>query len=148
MSGETYIGHTWPAFEVVVERGSAIAFAQGLGEKNPIYLDEASAKAAGFRSIPVLPTFPIALSAHRFELVMAMLKLLAIDPARVLHGGQRFVHHQPIFTEDRLTGQMRIENVSSKKNGALTIVETVLEYRNAAGAIACEDHSTLVARNL
>ena len=42
-----HIGYSWPAFDLVIERGSAIAFARGLDETNPIYLDEAAAGAAG-----------------------------------------------------------------------------------------------------
>ena len=40
-----HIGYAWPAFDLVIERGSAIAFARGLDETDPIYLDEAAARA-------------------------------------------------------------------------------------------------------
>ena len=30
-----HIGYAWPAFDLVIERGSAIAFARGLDETDP-----------------------------------------------------------------------------------------------------------------
>jgi acyl dehydratase len=142
-----HIGHSWPSFDVVIERGAAIAFARGLDETNPIYLDEAAAHAAGLRGIAVLPTFPIAMSTERVDLIYDMLRRLAVDPAKILHASQRFVHHQPMVVGDRLTGTKRIANIADRKNGALTFIDTVIEYHNAVGEPVCEDHCSLVARN-
>ena len=142
-----HIGHAWPSFDVVIERGAAIAFARGLEETDPIYLDEAAARAAGLRGIAVLPTFPIAMSTERVDLIYDMLQRLSVDPAKILHASQRFVHHQPMVVGDRLTGTKRIANIADRKNGTLTFIDTVIEYRNAAGEPVCEDHCSLVARN-
>lgn len=142
-----HIGYAWPAFDLVIERGSAIAFARGLDETDPIYLDEAAARAAGLRGIAVLPTFPIAMSTERVDLIYDMLQRLAVDPAKILHASQRFVHHQPMFVGDSLTGTKRIANIADRKSGALTFIDTVIEYRNVAGEPVCEDHCSLVVRN-
>ena len=142
-----HIGYAWPAFDLVIERGSAIAFARGLDETDPSYLDEAAARAAGLRGIAVLPTFPIAMSTERVDLIYDMLQRLAVDPAKILHASQRFVHHQPMFVGDSLTGTKRIANIADRKSGALTFIDTVIEYRNVAGEPVCEDHCSLVVRN-
>ena len=147
MDRSAHIGHVWPAFELVVERGSAIAFARGLDETEPVYLDSAAARAAGFREILTLPTYPIAMSTERVDLIYDMFKRLDIDPAKILHANQRFVHHQPICVGDRLTASKRITGIAERKGGALTFIDTVIEYRNAQGEAVCEDHCTLVARN-
>ncbi len=147
MAREEHIGHAWPPFEVEVERGAAIAFARGLDETDPVHLDTAAARAAGYRDIVTLPTFPIAMSTERVDLIYDMLRRLEIDPARILHANQRFVHHQPLCVGDRLVGTKRISGIADRKGGALTFVDTVIEYRNAAGEPVCEDHCSLVARN-
>jgi hypothetical protein len=141
------IGYAWPPFDVVIERGPAIAFARGLDETNPVYFSEAAAREAGLRGIAVLPTFPIAMSTERVDLIYDMLRRLSIDPAQILHASQRFVYHQALFVGDRLTGSKRLTNIADRKNGALTFIDTVIEYRNTAGDPVCEDHCSLVARN-
>lgn len=142
-----HVGHVWPAFEVQVERSMAVNFARGLDETNPVYLDREAAMAAGFRDVLTLPTFPIAMSTERVDLIFAMLSLLQLDPARILHASQRFVHHRPICVGDVLTGRKRIAAITDRKAGALTFVDTVLEYHNATGELVCEDHCSLVHRN-
>ncbi|MFM8345000.1 MAG: MaoC family dehydratase N-terminal domain-containing protein, partial [Betaproteobacteria bacterium] len=104
---QRYVGHVWPSFEILVERSMAVNFARGLDETNPIYLNLEAAQAAGYTDILTLPTFPIAISTERVDLIYDMLKRLAIDPARILHATQRFVHHQPICVGDRLVGTKR-----------------------------------------
>jgi len=84
---------------------------------------------------------------ERVDLIYDMLQRLAVDPAKILHASQRFVYHQPMYVGDRLTGTKRIANIADRKNGALTFIDTVIEYRNAAGEPVCEDHCSLVARN-
>lgn len=147
MARDEHVGHAWPSFEVVVERGAAIAFARGLDETDPVYLDGDAARAAGWRDILTLPTFPIAMSTERVDLIYDMLARLEVDPAKILHAHQRFVHHRPLCVGDRLLGTKRITGVADRKGGALTFIDTVIEYRNPAGEVVCEDHCSLVARN-
>lgn len=144
---QQHVGHRWPTFEVVVERSMAVNFARGLDETNPVYLERAAAQAAGYRDVLTLPTFPIAMSTDRVDLIFAMLKMLELNPAKILHGTQRFVHHRPICVGDHLTGSKRLAAVTDKKGGALTFIDTVLEYHNAQGELVCEDHCSLVHRN-
>jgi acyl dehydratase len=147
MTRDEHIGHVWPSFQVVIERGAAIAFARGLDETDPIYFDEAAARAAGLRGIAVLPTYPIAISTDRVDLIYDMLQRLQVDPAKILHANQRFVHHRSMCVGDRLTGTKRIVGIADRKNGALTFIDTVVDYRDDEDRPVCEDHCTLVARN-
>lgn len=142
-----HVGHTWPPFEVLVERSMAVNFARGLGETDPVYLDRDAARAAGWRDVLTLPTFPMAMSTERVDLIYAMLKMLELDPARILHGTQRFVHHEPICVGDTLVGTKRLAGVADRKGGALTVIDTVLEYRRPDGTPVCEDHCSLIHRN-
>lgn len=142
-----HIGHQWPAYTVDVERGQVIAFARALGATDPVYFDSAAAKAAGYRDIPALPTFPIALSQTQVQIIYSMLAMLNIDPARILHGTQKFVFHGCLCAGDRLTGVKRISNLYDRKGGALSFIETITLYKGPSGQALCEDHCTLVCRN-
>jgi acyl dehydratase len=114
MDRSAHVGHMWPPFEVTVERGAAVAFARGLDETDPVHLDAQAARAAGWRDVLTLPTFPIAMSTERVDLIYDMLERLAVDPARILHANQRFVHHQPICVGDRLVGTKRISERAAR----------------------------------
>jgi hypothetical protein len=52
-----HIGHTLPPYAVDVEKGRLKFFAKAIGQTDPVYSDEAAAKAAGHPSLPVPPTF-------------------------------------------------------------------------------------------
>jgi acyl dehydratase len=143
MLDSRHIGLELPAFDVEVEKGALLNFARALGETNPIYTDEAAARAAGFRSIVAMPTFPV-VAGTRDELTWGMVKTLGVEPAKILHGSQRYVWHAPICAGDRLRGIKRVVNLFQKK--ALGFIETVIEYRDPQGVLVCEDFCTFVVR--
>ena len=47
MINRQYIGHVMPSFEVLVEKGRLRFFAKATGQTDPVYSDEAAARAAG-----------------------------------------------------------------------------------------------------
>ncbi len=57
MVDRNFIGYRPDPFDVEVEKGRLRLFAKAVGEDDPIYVDEQAAKAAGHRSLPVMPTF-------------------------------------------------------------------------------------------
>lgn len=143
MLDSRHIGLELPSFDVEIERGALLAFARALGETNPIYTNEAAAREAGFRSILAMPTFPV-VPGTREELTWGMVRTLGVDPAKILHGSQRYVWHAPICAGDRLRGLKRVVNVYQKK--ALGFIDTVIEYRDPQGGLVCEDFCTFVVR--
>ena len=48
------IGHKFEPFTAIVEAGKIKLFCKAIGEEDPIYSDEAAAKAAGYRGITVV----------------------------------------------------------------------------------------------
>lgn len=143
MLDSRHIGLELPAFDVEVEKGALLSFARALGETGAIYTDEAAARAAGFRSVVAMPSFPVVLGT-RDELTWGMVRTLGVDPAKILHGSQRYVSHAPICAGDRLRGLKRVVNLFQKKS--LGFIETVIEYRDEQGALVCEDFCTFVVR--
>ncbi len=61
MINKSVIGKKHAPFTVEVEPRRVRSFAEAIGETDPVYFDEAAAKAQGYRSLPAPPTFAFAL---------------------------------------------------------------------------------------
>lgn len=112
------IGHQTPKFDVEVEKGRLRLFAKAIGERNPIYFDEAAAIAAGYASIPVPPTFFFCLEMERDE-PYDWFHTLGIPLPKVLHGEQNFTYHSTACAGDILSFRGEVMDVYAKKGGAL-----------------------------
>ena len=146
MLNKSFIGHEFPPFSADVEAGRLKFFAKSIGETNPIYTDEAAAKAAGYRSLPAPPTFPMALDLEGPEM-LPVLRVLDLDIGRVLHGNQDFEYYAPICAEDRIAVTSCIADIFDKKGGALEFVVMENSYTNQEGELVAKARQTLVYRN-
>ena len=122
MLDKSMIGAETEEGEVVVEAGMLRLFCLAVGETNPIYLDEAAAKRAGYRAIPAPPTYTSVLSNLAPPESDLVLGVLGADLGRMLHGEQGFTQHQLIFVGDRIRLKQRIAEIYDKKGGALEFV--------------------------
>ncbi len=139
------IGRTFPPHSADVEPGRLRLFAKATGETRPEYIDEDAARAAGHPSLPAPPTFAVCLNLEVAD-PFAWLRELGIDLARVLHATQGFRYFAPIHAGDRLTFGARIENVYTKKGGALAFVVKQTDVTNQRGERVVEMRSTIVVR--
>src|ERR1700759_5516863 len=97
---EKFIGYKIPPTRVEVEKGQLRFFAKATGETNPIYFDEAAAKAGGHPGLPAPPTFGFTLNS----LARASgnsggnyIEAMGINIGNVLHGEQAFGYRKPIY---------------------------------------------------
>jgi hypothetical protein len=81
-----------PAFTVDVEKGRLKFFAKAIGQTDPVYTDEAAARAAGHPGLPVPPTFLFCLEMDAPD-PAAIRNLLGMDYRKLLHGEQGFTYH-------------------------------------------------------
>ncbi len=146
MLDRSKIGHQFPSFTVDIERGRLRFFAKAIGEMNPIYSDEAAAKAAGHRAIPAPPTYMFSVDLDGPEL-LPILGLLDLDIGRVLHGSQEFDYLGQIYAGDSITQQCKIVDIYDKKGGALEFVVQESSYTNQDGELVGRARQTLVYRN-
>ena len=143
MLDKSKIGHKFPPFTVELEKGSLRLFANAIGETNPIYTDEEAAKEAGYRSLPMPPTYP-------FQLGKAIpnpsdtLHLLGLDFSDIVHGAQEFSYHKVICADDVITGQKRIVNIYEKKHGTLEFVVVETDFKDQDGELACQSNQTII----
>jgi acyl dehydratase len=146
MIDRRHIGHELPPFSVDVEKGSLRFFAKATGQDDPVYTDEAAARAAGHPGLPVPPTFLFCLEMESPN-PSAIRDLLGIDYRRILHGEQGFTYHGMAYAGDTLTFEQRIDDIYDKKNGALEFVVRKTTVINQHGAPVASLRCVTVIRN-
>jgi acyl dehydratase len=146
MIDRRHIGHTMPAFSTEVEKGRLRFFAKATGQDDPIYIDEASARAAGHPSLLVPPTFLFCLEMESPN-AAAIRELLGMDYRSLLHGEEGFSYHTMAYAGDTLTFEQRIDDIYDKKNGALEFVVRKTRVTNQRQELVAELRCVTVQRN-
>jgi acyl dehydratase len=146
MIDRKWIGHELPASELPIDRRRLEFFAKAIGETGALYTDLAAARAAGHADLLAPPTFLFAAEMDS----SAMDQLLAdlqVPIAKILHGEQGFVYHQPVVAGDTITVRSRITDIYDKKNGALEFVEKTSRATNQRGEHVADLRSVIVVRH-
>lgn len=146
MIDRKHIGKTWPAYKVEVEKGRLRFFAKAIGERNPIYTDEAAARAAGYTSLPVPPTFLFSLENEGIDVVRRMEELGA-DIGKLLHAEQSFRYFKTVCAGETLQFESRISDISEKKGGALEFIVRDTTVKDSDGAPVAELRALIAMRN-
>lgn len=147
MVDQSAVGRTFAPVTARVEPGRLRFFLDTLGETNPVYRDEAAARAAGFTAAPVPPTYLFCLEMMDAPDPFEFLTALDVELARVLHGEQRFDYHAPVVVGDTLTLTSRVTEVTDKKDGAMTLIVIVTAVTNQNGIHVADTSRTVVVRN-
>lgn len=146
MIDKRFIGHVMPTFSTVVEAGRLRFFAKATGQTDPLYSDEAAARAAGHPGLPVPPTFLFCLEMESPD-PAAIRNLLGMDYRSLLHGEQGFAYHAMAYAGDTLTFEQRIEDIYDKKGGALEFVVRTTRVTNQHQQLVAELRCVTVIRN-
>jgi acyl dehydratase len=146
MLDRSFIGLETGPRSVQVEAGQLRFFARATGETNPIYFDEAAARAAGHPALLAPPTFLFCLAslAPEDETIIAR---LGVDMARVLHGEQSFTCGAPIHAGDVITLKTRISDIYDKRGGVLDFIVQDTEAANQNGESVGVTRTVIVVRN-
>ena len=125
--------HVAGPFEVTKKQVQA--FTQSIGESNPVFLDEAAAREAGFRGLAAPPTFCTVLVA-RFNLPDINLKFGRMQA----HAGERVQPRAPIVVGDQLTASSRLKDVYAKtgRSGAMVFISWETTFWNQNGEVVAE----------
>ncbi len=140
------IGKSFEPTSAVVEKGRLISFASAIDEKNSIYIDELSAKKAGYPALPVPPTFLFCLKMDvpkPFE----NYQNLGVSLEKLLHANQSFTYFTPAVVGDELTFYSSVEDIYAKKGGALEFLIEKTKVENQRGEHVADLQTTLVIRN-
>jgi len=146
MIDRKHIGTTLPKAKLEIEKGRLRFFAKAIGETDPIYTDEAAAKAAGYPSLPAPPTFIFAAELDA-DTVLAALKNMGVNLARILHGEQQFTYFAPVCAGDTITVESKFTDIYDKKNGALEFIVKESVVTNQHATKVAQMRSVIVVRN-
>lgn len=150
IDAQQHIGVVSEPRVVEVERGFLKFFAKATGETNPIYFDEAAARAAGHPDILMPPTYVFSLQlsapAARGD-VFDPVGGLGVDMRRVLHGEESFTYHHPIYAGNRLELVTTTTDIYDKKGGALQFIVQETRCTNGANALCVEARQVTVVRH-
>ena len=146
MLDKSKVGHQFAPFIIEIEKGRLRMFANAIGETNLIYSDENAAIAAGYKTIPALPTFPFTIELDGPEL-LPVLRLLDMDIARLLHGSEAFEYFDMIFAGDSISVTVSLVDLFDKKGGVLEFVVLESSFTNQNGKLVAKAVNTLVYQN-
>lgn len=127
-----------------IEKGAIRRFAEALGETNPIYFEEAAARAAGYRNVVAPPTFPTSLRAGG-----DLREGLMLSPGKhLLQAEQSFEYARPIVAGDKLTVKSRISEVAQRAtpSGPTDVVVIEDEGRDESGEVVYRSRQLWVVR--
>jgi acyl dehydratase len=142
-----HIGHSFEPYVVPVEASRLRFFAKATGQTDPVYLDEAAARAAGHPALPVPPTFLFCLEMDGPN-PGALRDLLELDNRRILHGEQGFAFERVAHAGDTLSYHARIDDLYAKKGGALQFIVRKTGVSNQRGEAVAELRTVIVYRSL
>ena len=141
-----HIGHRLPGFSAAVEASRLKFFAQATGQDDPVYTDEAAARAAGHPALPMPPTFLFCLEMEAPN-PGALRDLLDIPVPKILHGEQRFSCHAMAHAGDLLHFEQHIADIYAKKGGQLEFIVRETRVSNQHGTHVADLQATTVVRH-
>ncbi len=122
-----------------IDKTSVRMFARAVGYTDPVYYDEAAAKAAGYRSLPAPPGYlgtpvydPKRRSARPQQMMEPSRRL-----KRMLNGGTDVEYLTDICAGDILSSRSAVASVEERAGrlGEMLITTTKTTYRNQEGEV-------------
>jgi acyl dehydratase len=153
-----FIGHRDEQRLGLVTEAAFQRYAIAAGDLNPIYFDDAAARAAGYPGIVAPPNFLSAVLGWQAgppeeELrpdgtTAADVAFLPLPGARLMGGGQELEIARAVRPGDEVTLERRLADVEKRegKSGTLTLLKIEKRYRNQHGELLLVCRETLIAR--
>jgi acyl dehydratase len=147
------IGQASEPWSYEVTTTSVRAFARGVGYTDPVYFDEAAAKAAGYRSLPAPPTylgtavFIPGQSDETFSTPRHGQPSVKHGLKNVLDGGTAIEYHTDICAGDTLSVVTRISDLRVKDNkslGKMLFITMESDHTNQDGDLAATLRSQVI----
>ena len=137
-------------------RASIRYFALALGDDNPLYVDDAYAREAGYASVIAPPTLVCETCqyAHRRpdeDGYIGHAWRLPIHGCRLIRAGNDYEFVRPVRPDDRISVTWTLEDIverPSSRGGEQLFVTSVARYRDAAGELIAVNRETVVYQPL
>ena len=137
-------------------RASIRYFALATGDDNPLYVDEAYAKEAGYPSVIAPPTLICETCQYAHQPPTADGYIghewhLPVANCRLIRAGNDYEFMRPVLPEDRISATWTLEDIverSSSRGGTQLFVTSVARYRDTKGEVVAVNRETLVYQPL
>ena len=146
------VGVEGPPMTLVVEKANCRMFARAVGHTDPIFYDEAAAKARGYRSIAAAPGFmgtPIFKPGGSAG-APTETRGYSIPYKRVLNGGTEYEYFpdvDAICAGDTITARGKIasfEETTSPTIGPMLVTRRETTYTNQDGKVVAKMYGTTI----
>lgn len=138
------IGLEFTPYSYTVERGKIREFALAIGDENRIYYHVEAARKAGFRDVPIPPTFATAIDMWAGPDFEQLMKTLELDPLKVLHGEMQYTYLGDICAGDTVNCTSKVINVFQKRKMSFYTIET--NYINQLNELVLISKSVLIEK--
>ena len=137
------VGKSYPPTEYAVGREKIREYASAVGESNPLHLDPAAAREAGYADVIAPPMFAVVYASP------AMMPALfdpevGLDFAHMVHGAQDFTWGPVVVAGDEITTVARVKDISQRGEMGFYVFET--ESRNQRDEVVCTGIWTNIVR--
>ena len=137
-------------------RASIRYFALALGDDNPLYVDDAYAKKAGYPSVIAPPTLVCETCQYAHQAPTADGYIghewhLPVPNARTVRAGNDYEFMRPVLPTDRISVTWTLESIVEKpssRGGTQLFVSSVARYRDAKGEVVAINRETNVYQPL
>jgi len=128
MIDRKFLGYTTTPSSVRIDPWRVRLFCQAIGERNPVYTDEAAARSAEHCGSATL------------------LQTLEVPVRSVLHAEQDFTYLQPVHVGDEVEMSRTVTDLYDKRGGAMSFIVVQTRY-SVAGTVAARSVQTILVRN-
>lgn len=123
------IGKTYPPTVYAVGREKVREYAAAVGETNPLHLDVAVAREAGYADVVAPPMFAVVYAAP--SVVQGIFDPeLGIDFAHLVHGSQKFRWGPLVVVGDEIETTTSVKDVSVRGELSFYVFESVSRNQN------------------
>jgi len=144
-----------PPVTVTITAEGSQRYAQAVGDLNPVYFDEGAARAAGYRTLIVPPTYVAyalvqgrSLADIGVDGLFVGERPIRLEVARIMFGGEEWDFLAPVHVGDAVTGEVRLAAIDQKDGtkGPFVRITREITYRNGSGDVVARTRQIGIAR--
>jgi acyl dehydratase len=139
------VGKEYPPVTYAVGREKVKEYASAVGETNPLHLDPAAARAAGYRDVVAPPLFCVVYSAPSMGPAIFDPEV-GINFALMVHGGQEFVWGPLVVAGDEITTTVSVKSIEQRAGNGFYVFES--QSINQDGESVCTGTWTNIVRGM
>ena len=139
------VGKEYPPAAYAVGREKEKEYASAVGETNPLHLDPAAARAAGYDDVVAPPMFAVVYSAGAVAPGILDPEV-GINFAMLVHSGQDFRWERVVVAGEELTTQARVASIEEK--GGMGFYDFDVVTKDASGATVCAGIWKIIVRGV